>query len=890
MTRRAIRSTDLVRAAYYAVVLLFLLSAALLAAWGQTTPPPPTTTISGTVYDPRVTTDALPLPHVLVYATVNPVAPLAAGAQCLTSTSATPTNVVAYTYTAVDGTFTLTGVPQNATYTLVIQAGKWRRQFPQTSVADTPLSGLALHMPADHTQGDIPLIAIATGGADGLECVFHDMGIADTEFTDDTGSVNPDGRIHLYKGDKAPGADISASTPAESTLLNDPTLMTQYDMVMFPCQGSPVPHPANQLSNIVDYANAGGRIFTTHLSYDVLDPDVPYLSPFPAVAKWHPQANPSPNNGPATVNTNFTDGAALAQWLQNAGAIYNNTPGQIYVTTTRHDTDGVIPPTQSWLTLNNAAAGDPVMQFTFNTPVGAPLANQCGRVLFNEYHVVNPSSPKGKVYPAECPKTTAMSAQEEMLEYALFDLSTFVQPVVVPTLSITFTPSPLIVKQGDGADQVTVNVTNTSTNTPVDSSMQLVLTLPPNMTATALADASGSWTCGVGTLTCTRTTALAPGATDAVTLTLSVPNYPAGGLSSYTGQLVATASSATFSNNVVGSDTVIFQQQPAITWAAPAPIPYGTPLSATQLDASSTVAGTFSYNPPAGTVLAVGQQTLQTTLTPTDTTDYTTATASVSINIIPAAPQVNLTVTPNPALLKAPVTLTATLPSPANPPTGTVVFMDGGAQIGSATISSGAASITISSLAAGTHNVTAVYSGDTSYQPATSAPVSVTIEDFALTVLTGAGTGSVGGVVNYSLNVAPVGGSIIPGDVSFTVTGLPLRSTVAFTPAKVAAGSAATGVTMQVNLQSQAQTALPGSPFRRGILPVAFGLLLLPFAGRLRRARSALYAALIVLLALAFSLGIGGCGALPKAEGYTLTLTAGSGSLTHSATVKLTVQ
>ena len=46
-----------------------------------------------------------------------------------------------------------------------------------------------------------------------------------------------------------------------------------------------------------------------------------------------------------------------------------------------------------------------------------------------------------------------MSAQEEMLEYALFDLSTFVQPVVVPTLNVTFNPSPLIVKAGDAADQ-----------------------------------------------------------------------------------------------------------------------------------------------------------------------------------------------------------------------------------------------------------------------------------------------------------------------------------------------------------------------------------------------------------------------------------------------------
>jgi len=40
-----------------------------------------------------------------------------------------------------------------------------------------------------------------------------------------------------------------------------------------------------------------------------------------------------------------------------------------------------------------------------------------------------------------------------------------------------------------------------------------------------------------------------------------------------------------------------------ITWPTPAPIVYGTTLTAAQLDATSTKPGTFSYTPPAGTVL-----------------------------------------------------------------------------------------------------------------------------------------------------------------------------------------------------------------------------------------------------------------------------------------------
>jgi hypothetical protein len=74
---------------------------------------------------------------------------------------------------------------------------------------------------------------------------------------------------------------------------------------------------------------------------------------------------------------------------------------------------------------------------------------------------------------------------------------------------------------------------------------------------------------------------------------------------------------------------------PAITWATPAAITYGTPLSATQLNASSTGAGTFAYTPAAGALLSAGTHTLTATFTPTNTTDYTTATATVTLTVNP---------------------------------------------------------------------------------------------------------------------------------------------------------------------------------------------------------------------------------------------------------------
>ena len=78
---------------------------------------------------------------------------------------------------------------------------------------------------------------------------------------------------------------------------------------------------------------------------------------------------------------------------------------------------------------------------------------------------------------------------------------------------------------------------------------------------------------------------------------------------------------------------------PAITWANPADIVYGTALGATQLNATASTPGTFAYTPVAGTVLNAGSgQSLSVTFTPTDAANFTTATKTVSINVLKATP------------------------------------------------------------------------------------------------------------------------------------------------------------------------------------------------------------------------------------------------------------
>ncbi len=82
------------------------------------------------------------------------------------------------------------------------------------------------------------------------------------------------------------------------------------------------------------------------------------------------------------------------------------------------------------------------------------------------------------------------------------------------------------------------------------------------------------------------------------------------------------------------------QATPTITWATPAAIPYGTALSATQLNATASVPGTFVYTPAAGTIPGVGTTTLSVTFTPTDSIDYTSATKTVTLTVNQATPTI----------------------------------------------------------------------------------------------------------------------------------------------------------------------------------------------------------------------------------------------------------
>ena len=110
----------------------------------------------------------------------------------------------------------------------------------------------------------------------------------------------------------------------------------------------------------------------------------------------------------------------------------------------------------------------------------------------------------------------------------------------------------------------------------------------------------------------------------------------------------------------IGAFQLVTLITPTIQWANPADIVYGTPLGSSQLNATVGPAGTLTYTPPAGTVVSAGSnQALRVVFTPADPTQYTSATNSVSINVLKANQTITFGPIPNHQLGDPPVLLSS---------------------------------------------------------------------------------------------------------------------------------------------------------------------------------------------------------------------------------------
>jgi len=221
---------------------------------------------------------------------------------------------------------------------------------------------------------------------------------------------------------------------------------------------------------------------------------------------------------------------------------------------------------------------------------------------------------------------------------------------------------------------------------------------------------------------------------------------------------------------------------PVITWSNPAPITYGTALSAAQLNATASVPGTFVYSPAAGVVLGVGTQTLSVTFTPSDSVDYTTASKSVSLTVTQASSTTTITsISPNPASTGTPVAVGFSVAGVvgASLPTGTVTIKANTGETCSAAAPTGTCSITFTT--AGSRTLTATYGGDANYLTS-SGTGSVTVNggDFSITATPSSQTISSGHQAVYTITLTPIAG--FTGSVNLSCSGGPKNSTCTISP------------------------------------------------------------------------------------------------------------
>lgn len=399
-----------------------------------------TTSVSGIVYDPA---GKNPLYNVAVFVPNKQPQPFTYGASCDRCDTLYTGSPITATLTDATGHFKLDNVPVGADIPLVIQIGKWRRQLRVASVAecrDNPQPDKTLRLPKNRTEGDIPKIAISTGGADTLECLLRRVGVDASEYGPGAAS---EGRVHIFHGDHGdddPEAPNTAPPAPESpaALWDSREHLMAYDLLLLSCEGDETTSMNQQALH--DYASAGGRVFASHFHYSWFDSG-PYGNE--NLAKWTKGANGIDDISSTIVTTlpngqPFAKGQALAAWLANVKALQN---GKLRIEDAKHNADvsAANTPSQPWIVADqDTEAPGATQYFSFNTPTDAldntadNMGMYCGRVVFSDLHVGAASNDdRSKPVPTGC-SNRALSPQEAALEFMLFDLSSCIIPDEVP--------------------------------------------------------------------------------------------------------------------------------------------------------------------------------------------------------------------------------------------------------------------------------------------------------------------------------------------------------------------------------------------------------------------------------------------------------------------------
>jgi large repetitive protein len=272
-----------------------------------------------------------------------------------------------------------------------------------------------------------------------------------------------------------------------------------------------------------------------------------------------------------------------------------------------------------------------------------------------------------------------------------------------------YSAAPAVVESTTVAKAVTPTVSFTGAPATATYGSSFTVAASSNSTSTPTFTATGSCTINVATLAVTMTSGTG-------TCTMKA---------SWAANDVYAAATATQTTTAEKAASVI-------TWPTPAAITYGTALSATQLDATANVPGTFTYSPAAGKVLAVGVQSLSVKFTPTTTSDYTTVSDDVDLTVNPVATTTTITKnTPDPSKVGQAVTVSFSVTQAitnSTKPTGTVTVTASSGQSCTGNLSGGSGSCKITLETAGSITLTASYSGDANNNSSVSASVTQTVD------------------------------------------------------------------------------------------------------------------------------------------------------------------
>ncbi len=394
-----------------------------------------TTSVSGTVYAPN---GSLPLSNATVYVPNAAVDPFPEGASCYQCGSDLSGDPLVQTTTDTNGRFTLREMPAASDVPLVIQIGKWRVQtrIPEVrECEDTALPAEKTRLPRNQDEGDIPLMAITTGGADALECLLRKIGLDDSEFTTESGS----GRVQLYAGSR--GSDLFDSQTAAGATFTDATglwnrldTLRAYDVVFLSCESSQFEDtkPESARQAMKDYADLGGRVFASHWHNYWLEAGP---SPWPDLFSFDDQDDLG--DVEADINTGFDRGSDLADWLVTVDA--STTRGKIDIVDTQHTLTAVDESrTDKWIFKDETDNNSPSVQYmSFTTPIEDPADQRCGRVVFSDIHVSTGDAGGGGdrgglAFPSEACTTPvdSLTPQEKVLAFMIFDIASCVGPVV----------------------------------------------------------------------------------------------------------------------------------------------------------------------------------------------------------------------------------------------------------------------------------------------------------------------------------------------------------------------------------------------------------------------------------------------------------------------------